>query len=431
MKTAVIIGTRGLEAFDPGLFEEPGSVRLVLVSTERDAAEHLTAEQRGWFDAIRLVPGSAPDPEPLLVPQVDADAAADVVAGVSAEAGHGPAPTVHCYAEQNLLAAARIRERLDLDGPRPADIVPFLDKLEMKRRVAAAGVRVPAFGRWEPARYAAGARAYFDRLVGEVGLPFVLKPTDAAGSLGVVFVESWADFAALPAGGELGRAYEYEEFVDGTLYSVNIVSAGGRTVFGGVTEYLVNSSEVAEGRVNADINLLDDDPRVGRMVAFAGRALDALGRPDGASHLELFRTASDELVFLEVGARFKGMSGLAAMQRHYGLALVNLAFGIESGVRSRPWEGEQVYCFDACLPLREGVIRELVEPELESAYEMRWTVRPGDRVARTSDLVTVGGTFLVWNADFAALSRDFRALAGYQPFTYEPAALRVPEGSAA
>ncbi|NWF26501.1 ATP-grasp domain-containing protein [Streptomyces sp. PKU-EA00015] len=414
--TAVFISTRGLEAFDPALFEDPESVRLVGIFSAPDAA-HLTDEWRGWFDEVHVVPTAEADPSPLLTPQIDVDAGTEIVAALLRGTSRDGL-TVHTYLEQNVLGAAEIRERLGLSGPYPADVIPFLDKLEMKRRVAAAGVRAPAFGSWEPKRHRAGVRAHFDHITGRVGMPFVLKPTDSAGSIGVVTVESYDDFAALPEDGELGRAYEYEEFIDGRIYSVNIISAAGKTVFGGVTEYLVNSADVAGGRVNADINLLDDDPRVARMVAFAGEALDALGRPDGASHLELFLTGDDELVFLEVGARFKGMSGLAAMQRHYGEALVNVAFGIESGVRSRRWEGEQVYCFDACMPLRAGVVGERLEPKIDSSYEMRWTVRPGDRVDGTSDLVTVGGTFLVWNRDFDALYRDFRLLAEYQPFTY-------------
>ncbi|MEU0086198.1 ATP-grasp domain-containing protein [Streptomyces sp. NPDC006274] len=414
--TAVFIGTRGLEAFDPALFEDPAAVRLVGIFSDLDIG-HLTDAQRDWFAEVHVVPALEADPSPLMTVQIDVDAGRELVAGLlrgtSAER-----LTVHTYAEQNVLGAAEIRQRLGLRGPYPAEVIPFLDKLEMKRRVAGAGVRAPAFGAWEPKRHRAGARAHFDHIADAVGLPFVLKPTDSAGSIGVVTIGGWDDFAALPADGDLGRDYEYEEFVDGRIYSVNIISAQGRTVFAGVTEYLVNSADVAGGRVNADINLLDDDPHVARMVAFAGRALDALGRPDGASHLELFLTGDDELVFLEVGARFKGMSGLAAMQRHYGQALVNVAFGIESGIRSRPWEGEQVYCFDACMPLRAGVVEDCVAPEIGSEYEMRWTVRPGDRVEGTSDLVTVGGTFLVWNRDFEGLYRDFKLLAGYQPFTY-------------
>ncbi|MFI2372688.1 acetyl-CoA carboxylase biotin carboxylase subunit family protein [Streptomyces sp. NPDC018833] len=414
--TAVFIGTRGLEAFDPALFEDRAAVRLVGVFTALDAA-HLTDVWRGWFDEVHVVPTLEPDPSPLNIAQIDVDAGTEVVAALLRGTSRDRL-TVHTYLEQNVLGAAEIRQRLGLAGPCPADVIPFLDKLEMKQRVAAAGVRAPVFGAWDPERHRAGVRAHFEHITGRVGLPFVLKPTDSAGSIGVVTVESYDAFAALPADGDLGRAYEYEEFIDGRIYSVNIISAAGTTVFGGVTEYLVNSADVAGGRVNADINLLDDDPRVARMVAFAGEALDALGRPDGASHLELFLTGDDELVFLEVGARFKGLSGLAAMQRHYGQALVNVAFGIESGVPSRPWQGEQVYCFDACMPLRAGVVADRLEPKIDSSYEMRWTVRPGDRVEGTSDLVTVGGTFLVWNRDFDALYRDFRLLAEYQPFTY-------------
>lgn len=70
------------------------------------------------------------------------------------------------------------------------------------------------------------------------------------------------------------------------------------------------------------------------------------------------------------------------------------------------------------MPLRAGVVDALLGPEIDSSYEMRWTVRPGDRVESTSGLVTVGGTFLVWNKGFDALYRDFRLLSEYRPFRY-------------
>jgi hypothetical protein len=160
------------------------------------------------------------------------------------------------------------------------------------------------------------------------------------------------------------------------------------------------------------------------MVRFAERALDALGWPDGGSHLELFLTRDDELVFLEVAARFKGMAGLAAMQRNYGIAFVNLAFELETGIASRPYDDEQVYCFDGVVPKQAGVVDRLVEPELESEYAMTWKVKPGDEIVRSNSLLANGGTFLVWNKDYDMLYRDFQRLAAYQPIIYqEPAAL--------
>ncbi|WP_260639240.1 rhodanese-like domain-containing protein [Streptomyces angustmyceticus] len=426
MKTAVIISTRGFGVFRHDLLVAPETVRLIGIFAERDA-ETLTDEQRGWFEEIHIVPCGVDDPTPMLYSLVDLDAAQAVVEKLLFSGSASPRDlTVHCYDEQDMMVAAEIRTRLGITGPKVADILPFRDKCLMKQRLREAGVRVPRFGHFEPGRFAASPAQYFDRITAEVGLPFILKPTDAAASEGVHKITNARDFGALPT--DLGRAYEYEEFIEGTMYSVNIVSDAGRSVFGGVTEYLVNSLDVPGGRVNADINLVDSDPRVARMVRFAERALDALGRPDGGSHLELFHTTADELVFLEVGARFKGMAGLAAMQRNYGVAFINLAFEIESGVESRPYDGEQIYCFDGVVPKAQGTVRELVEPDLESDVEMTWKVAVGERIVSSNSLLANGGTFLVSNKDYEAAYRDFRRLADYRPIRYEAASrvLEVP-----
>jgi biotin carboxylase len=315
-----------------------------------------------------------------------------------------------------VSVAAGLRTEFGLPGHGYQQIRPYRDKCLMKGRLAAAGLRVPRFSRFDADAYAADPAGYFQQIVADVGLPFVIKPVDSAAAEGVYKIFSADGFLALPR--RLGRPYEYEEYVEGTMYSVNLMTKDRRTIFGGVTEYLVNSTEVQNGRVNADINLIDSDPRVGAMVEFAQTALDALGRLDGATHLELFQAGEGELVFLEVGARFKGLAGVAAMQQNYGIALVNLALEIEAGLKSHPWDQGQVYCFDAVIPKRPGIIEELTEPKLASDFEIKWKVRAGQEIGRGASLSDNGGTFLVWNKDYEVLYRDFQELATYQPIRY-------------
>ncbi len=136
-------------------------------------------------------------------------------------------------------------------------------------------------------------------------------------------------------------------------------------------------------------------------------------------------TDADELVFLEVAARFKGMAGLAAMQRNYGIAPVNLAFEIETGIASRPHDQEQVYCFDGVLPKKKGIIDRLLEPEVDSEFDLTWKVKPGERIDQTNSLLANAGTFLMWNKDYEVLYRDFKRLAGYEPILYA-ASIRAP-----
>ena len=414
MKTAIILSLPSFSTFRFDLLKEPDRVRFIGVFSEQDI-HNLSDAQRAHFAQIHVVPNGVPNPPAMLIPLLDFEATRAVVKKVVSELDRADV-SLHCYYEVNMLTAAKIRDELGLRGPGYAQILPFRDKCVMKERLVAKGVRVPRFGRFEPEPFTRDRKAYFKTITDHVGLPIILKPIDSAGADGVYKIASWNDFAAVPD--DLGRGYEYEEFVQGTMYSVNIVSKDRKTRFGGVTEYLVNSFDVQKGKVNADINLLDDDPRVARMVRFAESALDALGWPDGGSHLELFHTENDELIFLEVGARFKGMAGLAAMQRHYGVAFVNLSFEIETGLESRPYDGEKVYCFDGVLPKKRGVVERLVAPELESEVAMTWKVKVGDTLEQSNSLVATAGTFLVWNHDFEALYRDFKKLATYEPIIY-------------
>jgi biotin carboxylase len=417
VQTIVVISTRGFGVFRHDLLVEPDQVRFVGIYSEHDVG-NVTAAQRGWFAEIHTVPCELPSPTPSEASTVDVDAAREALRKVLADPAAGTV-SLHCWDERNMLAAAQLRDDLDLAGPRMADILPYRDKVLMKQRLAGTGVRVPRFGTFPADRFRADREACFAEITGEVGLPFILKPIAAAAADGVYKISSWEDFAALPV--DLGQPYEYEEFISGTMYSVNLISQGGRTVFRGVTEYLVNSTDVQAGRVNADINLIDSDPRVDRMVALAETVLDALGRLDGGSHLELFQTPQDELVFLEVGARYKGLAGMAAMQRNYAVALLNLSLEIEAGVRSHPWDQEQVYCYDGVIPKKPGVIAELIDPDLDSEVEMTWKVKVGDVVGKGSSLIDNGGTFLVTNKDYDVAYADFHRLATYEPIRYRPA----------
>jgi biotin carboxylase len=415
MKTAVVISTRGFGAFRHDLLVEPESVQFFGIFSEPDAV-NVTSAQADFFTQIHAVPCGLPDPTFAESSIVDINAARGIIAGLLRQAS--PADlTVHCYDEQNVQVAARLRTEFGLAGHSYSDVLPYRDKCLMKRKLATTGLRVPRFGHFDPAAYAADAATYFDRISAEVGLPFVIKPVDAAAADGVYKIFSRHDFASLPE--RLRRRYEYEEYIEGTMFSVNLVSHDQQAVFGGVTEYLVNSTEVQKGRVNADINLIDSDPRVRPMIDFAETALTALGWLDGASHLELFLRDNGELVFLEVGARFKGLAGLAAMQQNYGIALLNVALEIESGIKSHPWDQEQAYCFDGVIPKRPGVVLELIEPDLESEFSIKWGVQVGETIGQGLSLSDNGGTFLVWNNDYDAVRRDFERLATYKPIRYK------------
>lgn len=428
MKTIIVISTRGFAAFRHDLLVEPDKARFIGLFSEYDE-KNVTGALREFIDEVHILPCGKAGASVAESSYVDPDQARKLIAQVLSDPVAGEV-TLHTFDERNMLLAADLRAEFGLPGLRRDDVLPFRDKLLMKERLVAAGVRVPKFRRYDAAAAAADRAGYFQAIIDEVGLPFILKPVDGNSADGIDKISSFEEYAEVPD--ELGRSYEYEEFIEGKIFSVNIVSRDRTSLTAGVTEYLVNSSAVREGRVNADINLIDTDPRVPRMIAFAEKVLDALGWPDGASHLELFHTAADELVFLEVAARFKGLAGVAAMQRNYSVALVNLAFEIEAGLASHPWDEEQVYCFDAVIPKQRGVIEKLIDPDIESEYSITWKVREGQVLEQGESLGDNGGVFLVWNKDYEVAYADFERLEHYQPIIYRqetmlPSGARTPK----
>jgi len=239
MKTVVVISTRGFGAFRYDLLAEPEKVRFIGIFSEPDVV-NVTAAERNMYDEIHVVPCGRPEPSYAESSIVDINAARVLIGDLVRETGTADL-TVHCYDEQNVLVAAQLRTHLGLRGHTYEEVLPYRDKCLMKEKLAAStGLRIPAFGRFDPAAYAADAAGYFEQISAEVGVPFVLKPIDAAAADGVYKIFSRDDFSALPW--TLRRKYEYEEYIAGTMYSVNLVSKDERTIFGGVTEYLVNST---------------------------------------------------------------------------------------------------------------------------------------------------------------------------------------------
>ncbi|WP_241777901.1 ATP-grasp domain-containing protein [Streptomyces sp. CT34] len=156
-----------------------------------------------------------------------------------------------------------------------------------------------------------------------IGYPIVLKPTDRAGSVGVIRVE---------CAQELPRAFEFtaagahdgdgrvkvlvEEFLDGPEVSVECVTHRGHTTAVAVTRKTLGDppffEEVAHSVDGAD-------PLLDQVAPVAAAAIKALGITDGVQHVEM-RLVSGRPRLIEVNARLGG-----DMIGH----LVHLATGVD------------------------------------------------------------------------------------------------------
>lgn len=414
-KIVIILSDKGFHNFRFNLLKHREQVEFVLIAAHH-ALNSMTPSRQKGFDKIYGVDTKYPETVQGAKRRILSESQTRKVIETLIAAYPKESISLHCYDEMNLLFAATLREEFSLKGPYGDQLLPFRDKIIMKSKLQQSGIRTPVFDYFIIDEYVKNARQYFTKIVGYVGLPFIIKPVDAAGSEGVSLINSFQDFSQLCLSDDF--TYEYEEYISGKIFSVNCVSEHQKILICGITEYLVATKEVQAGKLNADIFLLESDPRYIRLKEFATKALAALEYANGASHMELFLTDDDEIVFLEVGARFKGLLGLEAMEMNFGVNITNLTLSIESGVESHSSNLPQCFCFDGVLPKCAGIVKALNNPDVKSKFKIIWNVQVGDRVKVADSLLNNAGTFLMWNDNYDALYQDYLSLTEYKPIEY-------------
>lgn len=280
-------------------FVEPGTGELVYVTL----AEGLPVLDRAGALAT------------VVVDRLDLDTVLPVARRLARR--FGPFAGVVGLSEYDLLTAARIRAELDLPGWRPEFVLAFRDKPRMKELVGAAGLRVPQFMELDSTTTPAD-------VVTKVGLPVILKPRAGAASIGVVRADTVAELTAAMAAID-PAGYECEEYIGGAISHVDGVRRDGRFHFVSASEYVNTCLDFALGTPLGSV-LLDHGAHRDRVIAFAGRCLDALSLRDGPFHLELFTGRGGEPVFLEVGLRPGGAEVPFIHRDLFGIDLFGEAF---------------------------------------------------------------------------------------------------------
>lgn len=197
---------------------------------------------------------------------------------------------------------ALIRETFRIPGMGQTTARFFRDKLAMRMRAQAEGIRVPAFS---PLFHDETITAYLR----ETEAPWLIKPRSEASATGIQKVHSLDEaWAAIHALGDRRHEYLIEQFRPGRVYHVDSLSFEGTIVFSRASQYLATPMEVAHGGgVFRTTNLGPNAPETDALYALNARVMNAFGMRHSASHSEYIRGDHDgELYFLETASRVGG-----------------------------------------------------------------------------------------------------------------------------
>ncbi len=222
--------------------------------------------------------------------------------------------------EDDVLRAARLRERLGLPGQSVASALALRDKYVMKRQARASGLAVPEFA-------AVDAPGDLLDFVATHGYPVVVKPRRGAASVGVRRLRDGADLDVFLRGGDLPAAPErrdewlVETYVDATMYHVDGVMAGGVLLHSWPSRYGSGNAEALwSAAVITSTLLAPDDPVTPVLQQFAARVARALpaGPMPTSFHLEAWVDADGPPILCEIASRTGGGPIAATYRAAFG-----------------------------------------------------------------------------------------------------------------
>ena len=197
------------------------------------------------------------------------------------------------------------------------------DKLKMKQHMLLNGIRVPNFVHYNE-------ELTFNILVEKLALPFVIKPTNKGGSLGVYIIKNLQEYQLFLANYDKTWDYQAEEFIKGNLYHIDTVKYANKW-FITIGEYLYPMAEFLHGKLMGSREITEIDNQYSQLLEFNKKFIDSLNN-NGCYHLEVFISEKGEIIFLEIAWRQAGMIASNIFYQHFGTHPTTLYIMLHLGI---------------------------------------------------------------------------------------------------
>jgi hypothetical protein len=318
---------------------------------------------------------------------------------------------------------ARLRATLGLVPRHPADPLRYLDKITMKERLRAAGVRVPRYHAFAPVvRDSSDTRREVTRAV---GLPAVVKPRREANSRGVQIIDSETGLRDWLAAHDGESGWQVEEHLAGSLYHVNALVRNGRMEHVQVGAYLGPLLDLHGQGFFGGFTIPAADRLTVPARELNRRVVAALG-PAGAFvvHTEFVVTAAGEPVVLETAARAPGALVSEMARVHSGLNLEVANLRLQAGLAVPPPTRRDLSAAWLWVAVRPGE-RFTGPPRVHSEHRLHLTL--AGRHGNHGDSTLVGASLLLWNTDLPGLRNDIETARDATWFRASPTPPQRPQ----
>ncbi|RAG86342.1 ATP-dependent carboxylate-amine ligase [Streptacidiphilus pinicola] len=303
--------------------------------------------------------------------------------------------------EDDVIAAARLREHHGVPGTGLETAIHFRDKNAMVARARELGFRVPR----SCVPHTLGTLEAF---AGTVGYPIVVKPHNGISCGGTHKVEDVDQLRALwPTIHQERHDLRAEEFVEGRQFHIDTVLRDGQVVFEAVSAYAVTLLDHFRHRSIGSVVTGTQDSALEQRLAAATRAVvTGLGLRTGIAHTEFFVCPDGELVFGETGARMGGGYIFPLYRQAFGVSLPYtwVRAELDAGYRPDPTH-RRTAAGDLLFSADSGVISDITTADellaLPNVGEAQVWKNPGHHLAHVDEAGGQGLGFTVVTGDDA------------------------------
>lgn len=295
-------------------------------------------------------------------------------------------------------------------------VEPFIHKVRSKQSLARAGVRVPRYRQFDKQRFLAQRKAYCKELAEEIGFPMISKPVDRYASMDVRRLDNlyelygWASWCTGPRD---QNTYEVEEFIEGELFHCDSLVQRGQLIWSNACKNVNPCMDFASGRSIGAFTIPLEDENAIAVREFNAHIVKALNPPDGATHMECFRKADGELIFLEIAARPPGGDMVGIYNYCIGVDLDVVHLMLRAGEPYQLKLNEQLrYGGWAIHPKRAGQVKAIHLPPFHSKNRVKMNIALGERVnTRSKNIIEEpSAEFWLYSETYEDIDQDTRML---------------------
>lgn len=290
--------------------------------------EKLLDEPWSWtsLNSVKIVPNEA-TPE-------------DYVRVVTNIAGTQPIQKVVGIDEFDVLTAAKTREHLQLKGLTSSHALRFRDKLTMRNIAAEADVPCPEFvGVFNPQA--------ISEYLESVPAPWIVKPRTEVNAFGIRKCETkqevWETLKGLDARNtwrDHPSQFLIEKFIEGKVFHVDSVVAGGKIAAQGISQYGTPPMKVThKGGVFTTFVVPYKSKERKELEKLNRQLLKAFKYERGVAHAEFLQSSeTGEFYLLEVAARVGGAYIANVLEQAAGFNLWREWAKLEIATEDKPYK---------------------------------------------------------------------------------------------